>query len=119
VDEKREGKTSLMNEELKREDAVPSQRPRSPRVPVDFAVVLEGLRPNGEPFHADAIAVKVSRGGATLLTEATVQLGDSVRLTPPYGRTIEAEVNGIWTDASDGKQRIGVKLLDANGWFAE
>ncbi|MDT4898772.1 MAG: hypothetical protein QOH25_3849 [Acidobacteriota bacterium] len=108
-----------MNEELNREDAVPSQRPRSPRVPVDFAVVLEGHNPDGELFHADAIAVKVSRGGATLMIEATVQLGARVRLTPPYGRTIEAEVNGIWTDASDGKQRIGVKLLDANGWFAE
>ena len=108
-----------MNEELKREAAVPSQRPRSPRVPVDFAVVLEGRTPAGEPFHMDAVAVKVSRGGATLLTDAAVQHGDIVRLTPPYGRTVEAEVNGIWTDATDGKQRIGVKLLDANGWFAE
>ena len=108
-----------MDEELKREDTVPSQRPRSPRVPVEFAVVLEGQDPAGEPYHADAVAIKVSRGGATLVTEASVQLGAKVRLTPPYGRTIEAEVNGIWTDASDGKQRIGVKLLDANGWFAE
>jgi hypothetical protein len=108
-----------MNEELKREGAVPSQRPRSPRVPVDFAVALEGKSPGGESFHAEAVAVKVSRGGATLLTDVTVQLGDTVRLTPPYGRTINAEVNGIWTDASDGKQRIGVKLLDDNGWFAE
>jgi hypothetical protein len=108
-----------MNEELKREAAVPSQRPRSPRVPVDFAVVLEGHNADGELFQAEAVAVKVSRGGATLATDAVVQLGARVRLTPPYGRTIEAEVNGIWTDASDGKQRIGVKLLDANGWFAE
>jgi hypothetical protein len=108
-----------MNEELNREAAIPSQRPRSPRVPVDFAVVIEGETPDGEPFHADAIAVKVSRGGATLMTDATVELEARVRLTPPYGRTIEAEVNGIWTDAADGKQRIGVKLLDDNGWFAE
>ena len=108
-----------MNEELKREGAVPSQRPRSPRVPVDFTVVLEGQKHGGELFHVNAVAVKVSRGGATLLTDAPVELGDRVRLTPPYGRTIDAEVNGIWTDAADGKQRIGVKLLDANGWFAE
>ncbi|HKR00287.1 MAG TPA: PilZ domain-containing protein [Pyrinomonadaceae bacterium] len=108
-----------MNEELKREGTIPSQRPRSPRVPVDFAVALEGQTPTGEPFHAEAIAVRVSRGGATLATDAAVNLGDSVRLTPPYGRTINAEVNGIWTDAGDGKQRIGVKLLDDNGWFAE
>lgn len=108
-----------MNEELKREGTAPSQRPRSPRVPVDFAVVLEGTSPDGRKFHSDAIAVKVSRGGATLITDASLELGARVRLTPPYGRTIEAEVNGIWTDATDGQQRIGVKLLDANGWFAE
>jgi hypothetical protein len=108
-----------MNEELKREAHMPSQRPRSPRVPVEFTVVLEGHKHGGEVFHVDAVAIKVSRGGATLLTDASVELGESVRLTPPYGRTIEAEVNGIWTDPTDGKQRIGVKLLDANGWFAE
>lgn len=108
-----------MNEELKREGVVPSQRPRSPRVPVDFTVVLEGQKHGGESFHVNAVAVKVSRGGATLVTDAPVELGDKVGLTPPYGRTIDAEVNGIWTDATDGKQRIGVKLLDANGWFAE
>jgi PilZ domain len=118
-DENREGKTTQMNEELKREAAQPSQRPRSPRVPVDFAIVLEGQTPDGEPIHAEALAVKVSRGGATLMTDANINLGARVRLTPPYGRTVEAEVNGIWTDATDGKQRIGVKLLDANGWFAE
>lgn len=106
-----------MSEELKGE--VPSQRPRSPRVPVDFAVVLEGETSEGKPFKADAVAIKVSRGGATLVTDARVNLGVTLRLTPPYGRTVEAEVNGIWTDPTDGKQRIGVKLLDANGWFAE
>lgn len=108
-----------MNEELKREAGAPSQRPRSPRVPVEFAVALEGLTPGGELFHAEALAVKVSRGGATLVTEAAVANGAKVRLTPPYGRTVEAEVNGVWTDPADGKQRIGVKLLDANGWFAD
>lgn len=108
-----------MTEELNRETAVPSQRPRSPRVPVEFAVVLEGHTPEGEQFQSDAIAVRVSRGGATLLTDASVEVGATVRLTPPYGRTIEAEVNGVWTDDADGKQRIGVKLLDSDGWFAE
>ena len=106
-----------MNEELKGE--APSQRPRSPRVPVDFAVVLEGVTSEGKPFKSNAVAVKVSRGGATLMTDTRIELGATVRLTPPYGRTVEAEVNGVWTDATDGKQRIGVKLLDANGWFAE
>ena len=58
-----------MSEDLKLEAGAPSQRPRSPRVPVEFSVALEGLTPGGELFHADALAVKVSRGGATLLTD--------------------------------------------------
>ena len=107
----------MIKEDLK--GRVPSQRPRSPRLPVEFAVVLEGHSPDGKPFHAETVAIKVSRGGATLVTDTSVELGARVRLTPPYGRTIDAEVNGIWTDTTDGTQRIGVKLLDANGWFAE
>jgi hypothetical protein len=108
-----------MNDETKSERVVPSQRPRSPRVPVDFAVELEGHSPEGRPFHVQAEAVKVSRGGATLITDAPLEMGAVVRLTPPFGRAIDAEVNGVWTDQTDGKQRIGIKLLEPNGWFAD
>jgi hypothetical protein len=108
-----------MSEEAKNETPTPSQRPRSPRVPVDFSVELEGRTPEGEPFQTHAEAVKVSRGGATIITDARVTTGTVVRVTPPFGRGIEAEVNGVWTDETDGKQRIGIKLLDPNGWFAE
>ena len=108
-----------MSNEMNRDQRAPAQRPRSPRVPVDFAVQLEGRQRDGEPFQVQAEAVKVSRGGATLITDAAVELGAIVSLTPPFGRSIDAEVNGVWTDEGDGKQRIGVKLLDANGWFAE
>lgn len=108
-----------MPEETKRVDEARLQRPRSPRVPVDFSVELSGKTPDGESFQVQAEAIKVSRGGATLLTEAIVRIGDVVRLTPPFGRALDAEVNGVWMDETDGKQRIGVKLLDAHGWFAE
>ena len=108
-----------MSDETKTEKAAPSQRPRSPRVPVDFAVELEGSSPDGEAFQVRAEAVKVSRGGATLITQAPLEIGAIVRLTPPFGRAINAEVNGVWTDQTDGKQRIGVKLLEPNGWFAD
>ena len=100
-----------MSDETNNEKTTPAQRPRSPRVPVDFAVELEGRTPDGEAFHVQAEAVKVSRGGATLITEAQLALGAIVRLTPPFGRAIDAEVNGVWTDQTDGKQHIGVKLL--------
>ena len=97
----------------------PSQRPRSPRVPVDFSLVVEGQTTKGEPFEVKAAAVKISRGGATLLLDAEVEKGARLVLTPPFGRKLEAEVNGVWIDENDGKQRIGIKLLDANGWFAD
>ena len=96
----------------------PSQRPRSPRVPVNFTVELEGLGVDGAPFKVSAEAVRVSRGGATLITDIPAQVGLKVRLTPPFGRSLDAEVNGVWAD-EDGRQHIGVRLLDPNGWFAE
>ena len=95
------------------------QRPRSPRVPVNFSVGLEGQDAAGKTYKAEATAVRVSRGGATLASDAKVAVGARVRLTPPFGQPLDAEVNGVWTDGEDGTQRIGVKLLDPHGWFAE
>lgn len=98
---------------------VPLQRPRSPRVPVEFALTVEGKTSTGEPFNVQAHAIKISRGGATILLDADVAVGSVVRLTPPFGRELDAEINGVWTDQIDGRRRIGVKLLDDDGWFAE
>lgn len=108
-----------MNDKARPEEDARPQRPRSPRVPVDFSVELDGQSPDGQAFHVQASAVKVSRGGATLITDAPLNVGARVRLTPPFGRSLEAEVNGVWTDEADGKQRIGIKLLEPNGWFAD
>ena len=100
-------------------DVASSQRPRSPRVPVEFALEVEGTDATGEAFQATAKATKISRGGATLLMDVDVPLGSTVKLAPPFGGKLTAEVNGSWIDDIDGNRRIGVKLLDANGWFAE
>jgi hypothetical protein len=108
-----------MSDETKTENIPLSQRPRSPRVPVNFTVELEGASASGAAFNVSAEAVRVSRGGATLITDVEVGAGTRVRLTPPFGRSLEAEVNGVWTDEADGRQHIGVKLLDPDGWFAE
>ena len=108
-----------MSDSTKTDAVPPSQRPRSPRVPVNFAVELEGVGTDGKPFRGTAEAVRVSRGGATLITEVQARVGLKVRLTPPFGRALDAEVNGVWTDDADGRQHIGVRLLDPNGWFAE
>jgi hypothetical protein len=99
--------------------AARTQRPRSPRVPVEFSLEVEGQTPGGKPFTVTAQAIKISRGGATIILDAEVAVGDIVKLTPPYGRKLEAEVNGVWQDQIDGRMRIGVKLLGADGWFAE
>ena len=108
-----------MNDDSWRGAVVPSQRPRNPRVPVEFALEVKGTSSAGKPFHVKAQAVKISRAGATILIDEEVAVGTIVRLTPPFGRELEAEVNGSWTDEIDGRRRIGVKLLDADGWFAE
>lgn len=108
-----------MNENERRGVAAPSQRPRSPRVPVEFAVDVEGEDLSGKPFQVKAQAIKISRGGATIVLDNNVAIGSVVRLTPPFGRQLDAEVNGVWRDEVDGRQMIGVKLLAADGWFAD
>ncbi|MCA1816753.1 MAG: PilZ domain-containing protein [Acidobacteria bacterium] len=102
---------------MKREER--AQRPRSPRVPVNFSVRVECEARDGKTYCAEATALRASRAGATLASDAPVEVGDRVKLTPPFGNSLEAEVNGVWTDAEDGAQRVGVRLLDPHGWFAE
>ena len=99
--------------------SVRSQRPRSPRVPVEFALEVEGQTPAGDSFNLKAKAIKISRSGATIILDAEVAVGSIIKLTPPFGRTLDAEINGVWTDQIDGRRRVGVKLLDEDGWFAE
>ena len=110
---------SLMNEKNPPGVFVRSQRPRSPRVPVEFALEVEGQTPRGDSFKLAAKAIKISRSGATLILDAEVAVGSILKLMPPFGRELDAEINGVWTDHIDGRRRVGVKLLDADGWFAE
>jgi hypothetical protein len=95
------------------------QRPRSPRVPVEFALDVEGTDHSGKPFQTKATATKISHGGATIIIDVDVPVGSTVTLMPAAGGKLTAEVNGSWIDDIDGSRRIGVKLLDANGWFGE
>jgi hypothetical protein len=108
-----------MNQKDPQQDAAPSQRPRSPRVPVEFALEVEGNDSAGNPFRAKATATKISRGGATLLLDVDLALGSVITLIPPFGGTLEGEVNGSWVDEIDGRQRVGVKLTKSDGWFAQ
>ena len=60
-----------------------------------------------------------ANGLDVIITDVPAHVGLKVRLTPPFGRALDAEVNGVWTEGEDGRQHIGVRLLDPNGWFAE
>ena len=95
------------------------QRPRSPRVPVVFALSVEGTDRAGEPFQTKATATRISHGGATIIIDVDVPVGSTVTLTQASGGKLAAEVNGSWIDDIDGTRRIGVKLRNANGWFGE
>ena len=108
-----------MSDKDPRGEVASSQRPRSPRVPVEFDLDVEGTDAAGKSFQTKAQATKISRGGATLLIDVDVAVGTTVQLVPPFGGKLTAEVNGSWVDDIDGNRRIGVKLLDTNGWFAE
>lgn len=95
------------------------QRPRSPRVPVEFALDVEGTDRTGKTFQTKATATKISHGGATIIIDVDVPVGATVILTQASGGKLTAEVNGSWIDDLDGTRRIGVRLLNANGWFGE
>jgi hypothetical protein len=86
---------------------------------VEFDLDVEGTDASGNSFQATAKATKISHGGATLLIDVDVPIGSTVMLVPAFGGKLNAEVNGSWIDDLDGNRRIGVKLLDAHGWFAE
>jgi hypothetical protein len=108
-----------MNDERAPRAVLRSQRPRNPRVPVEFTLEIKGTDSSGKPFKVRGLAVKISRLGATIAIDVEVTTGSLVRLTPPFGRELDAEVNGTWIDEIDGRRRIGVKLLADDGWFAE
>lgn len=93
------------------------QRPRSPRVPVEFPLEVEGTDHAGQSFQIKGTAVKISHGGATIIVDVDLPVGSQVTLVQASGAKLAAEVNGSWIDDLDGKRRIGVRLLDANGWF--
>lgn len=107
-----------MNDNDSRRNPTSSQRPRSPRVPVDFSLTVEGVDATGHSFQASGQATKISRGGATIVLDVDIEVGTIVKLVPSSGPKLDAEVNGSWMDELDGRRRIGVKLLDAEGWFA-
>jgi|SRR5262252_4837315 len=108
----------MKNETAIRSNEGPENR-RNARVPVNFAVEIEGQTPHGEIFRASAKAEVVSCAGATLITDVMVERGTVLRLTAPFGSGFDAEVNGIWMNQADGRQRVGVKLIRPSTWLSD
>ena len=52
-----------------------SENSRSPRLPVNFSLVVEGETAGGNPFKTHASAIKVSRTGATTVIDKEVSVG--------------------------------------------
>jgi len=92
---------------------IASQRPRSPRVPVEFDLNVEGTDASGQSFTARAKAVKISRGGATLQVDVDVALGSQVkwcrRLVVSW--TPKLTAHGLTTSTATGASESDSSML--------
>lgn len=111
---------TVSTEEASAEEQPPQRkRRRNPRVDVDFSVTVKGTDGEGEKFEAPGEAVKISPNGATLITDAPVSVGMLLRLDTPFHKDFVVEVNAVWQDETDRRQRCGVKLVNLGSWFVE
>lgn len=89
---------------------------RNKRVRVRFPVRIEMPLDDGRSRVLHAHTVVVSHAGATLDTDETIPLGMGLQVSPPFGGTLLAEVNGAWVDEETGRQRVSIRLLDPVSW---
>lgn len=89
---------------------------RNRRVRMSFPVTLEVPTEDGRTRVLKARTVVVSHAGATLDMDEAVPLELGVQVTPPFGGTILAEVNGGWTDRATGRPRVSIRLIDPVSW---
>ena len=89
---------------------------RNKRVRVRFPVRVEVPLDDGRARVLNAHTVVVSHAGATLDVDETIPLGMGLQVSPPFGGTLLAEVNGAWVDEETGRQRVSIRLLDPVSW---
>ena len=99
-----------MNEKDPQGEVASSQRPRSPRVPVEFALEVEGTDASGNPFQAKAMATKISRGGATIAIDVDVAVGSVVKLVPPFGASLSQDLATNVIQLSQDMLVVALKL---------
>ena len=71
---------------------------------------------DGRARVLQAHTVVVSHAGATLDMDETIPLGMGLEVSPPFGGTLLAEVNGAWLDEETGRHRVSIRLLDPVSW---
>ena len=89
---------------------------RNARVRLRFPVTVEVPSGGGRTRVLKAETVVVSHAGATLDMDETIPLEMGLQVTPPFGGTILAEVNGAWVDQRTGRHRVSIRLIDPTAW---
>ena len=94
-----------------------TERPRrNRRIRMRFPVTVEVPTDDGRTRVLKAHTVVVSHAGATLDMDEPIPLEMGVQVTPPFGGTILAEVNGGWVDRATGHHRVSIRLIDPVSW---
>lgn len=96
----------------------PHKLRRNVRVNMRFPVRIEVPSGGGRTRVLHAYTVVVSHAGATLDMDETIPLEMGLQVTPPFGGTILAEVNGAWLDRRTGRHRVSIRLIDPTAWTA-
>lgn len=89
---------------------------RNKRVRVRFPVKVEAPLDDGRARVLCAHTVVVSHAGATLDVDEPIPEGMGLQVTPPFGGTLLAEVNGVWVDGETGRHRVSIRLIDPVSW---
>jgi hypothetical protein len=89
---------------------------RNKRVRVRFPLRVELPLDDGRSRVLRAHTVVVSHAGATLDVDETIALGMGLQVSPPFGGTLLAEVNGAWLDEETGRHRVSIRLIDPASW---
>lgn len=89
---------------------------RNKRVNMCFPVRVEVPVEDGRTRVLHAQTVVVSHAGATLDLDEPIPEGMGLQVSPPFGGSLLAEVNGVWVDAASGRHRVSIRLLDPLSW---
>lgn len=81
-----------------------------------FPLRVEVPVDDGRTRVLQAHTVVVSHAGATLDVDEPIPEGMGLQVSPPFGGSLLAEVNGVWVDGESGRHRVSIRLLDPLSW---